>query len=91
MIPRLLIRRLCLSGLFLKRLGKCQSSLTFVGVVAIRIFHSVTQFGISVVEWRMKVNTFQVDKAYRVNVDLPRRPTPALTNQIRYIGVLHQP
>ena len=33
----------------------------------------------------MKVNTFQVHKAYRVNVDLPRRPTPALTNQIHDI------
>ena len=30
----------------------------------------------------MKVNTFQVHKVYRVNVDLPRRPTLALTNQI---------
>ena len=29
---------LCLSGLFLKRLEKCESSLTFVGVVAIWIF-----------------------------------------------------
>ena len=36
----------------------------------------------------MKLNMFQVHKAYRVNVDLPRRPTPALTNQIRYLGVL---
>ena len=46
------IRRLCLSGLFLKRLEKCQSSLKFVGVVAIRIFHSVPQFG----DFRSNVN-----------------------------------
>ena len=40
MIPRLLIRRLCLSGLFLRRLWKCQSSSTFVSVGAIWISHS---------------------------------------------------
>ena len=39
----------------------------------------------------MKVNTLQVHNAYRVNVDLPRRPTTALTNQIRFLDVLHQP
>ena len=36
----------------------------------------------------MKVNTFQVHKVYR---GLHRRPTTALTNQVRYLGVLYQP
>ena len=76
----------------LLHVGLPRSACAIVTIVSVFMTKIPIKGDGAMVQWRMKVNTFQVHKAYRVvNVDLPRRPTPTLTNQIRYLGVLQQP
>ena len=75
----------------LLHVGLPRSACAIVTIVSVFMTKIPIKGDGAMVQWRMKVNKFHVHKAFPVNVDLPRRPTPTLTNQIRYLGVLQQP